>query len=409
MTFKGINGETGNQKTDMTSVMVYGRGYDYDLKTGMFTLTDTSNLPTSWSDETYKQLIGTYTCMSEETTCNEIYYVGHYQSATEASTSKYKISDVVSYSQLGTSSYNAYNESPALVGYMYNTVYRWKNEEKIGTYANDVSWDSTNQKYNLIEISDSVDNNHHYICDDDNCTKVRYYYFVGSYFLVNQYIYMLLENGETIESALKEMINYKQSASESNANVNVYSSAIKGHLDNWYKKNISETQSESYIDKNIAYCNDRSVSDLVGFNKNGGNLRPNDFRILKFKQYNVNLDLSCVNTTDRMSVANREANLLYSINLLSEPERGLMGKEYAATNQKYWWNSSPSVFFLTVAHVRCTYLAGTDMYNNVYFNYGVRPVISLRSDSLVTEGDGSYETPYVVGPIVTRDNINYNY
>ncbi len=43
------------------------------------------------------------------------------------------------------------------------------------------------------------------------------------------------------------------------------------------------------------------------------------------------------------------------------------------------------------------------------WNSGVRPVISLRSDSLVTEGDGSYETPYVVGPIVTRDNINYNY
>ena len=95
MTFKGVNAsESYNviaRATDMSSVSIYGRSYDYDLESGMFTLTDTEGLPTSWNDQNYKQLIGTYTCMSGETTCNEIYYVGHYQSSTSASAAKYKI------------------------------------------------------------------------------------------------------------------------------------------------------------------------------------------------------------------------------------------------------------------------------------------------------------------------------
>ncbi len=123
----------------------------------------------------------------------------------------------------------------------------------------------------------------------------------------------------------------------------------------------------------------------------------------------VNQNLSCANTTDRMSASNMEAKLIYPINLLTEPERGLMGQEYVVTGQHYW-NSSPYDFaFGGTARVHFAYSSGTSANSFALYAYGARPVISLRSDSLVTEGDGGYTTPYVVGPLVTRDNVNYNY
>ena len=414
ITFKGINAsesQVSARATDMTSASVYGRSYDYDLATGMFTLTETEGLPPSWSASTYKQLIGTYTCMSGETTCNEIYYVGHYQSATSASAAKYKIGDVASYTQLGTSYYNAYYDSPALVGYMYNDVYRYMGGSTTapsGTFVNSVTWDDTNMKYILgNDTATTLDTTHHYICDDETCTKVRYYYCIFTYNSTNDYYYVLLENGKTIENALKEMVNYKQNSSELNENVNVYSSAIKGYLDNWYKKNIFGTQSENYIDKNTAYCNDRSVSDLGGWNSNGTSLSGAG-GYLKFKQYTVNQNLSCENVTDRMSAANVDAKLTYPVGLITEPERGLMGQEYVVTGQHYW-GASPNVFTNGAANVRFVSSSGDSAVTNPSNARGARPVISLRSDSLVTEGNGGYTTPYVVGPIVTRDNTNYNY
>ena len=37
-----------------------------------------------------------------------------------------------------------------------------------------------------------------------------------------------------------------------------------------------------------------------------------------------------------------------------------------------------------------------NLWRNVTFSYGVRPVINLKADTLITKGDGSSINPFVV-------------
>ena len=124
----GVVGTTGTQNTTMSGNKLYGTSFEIydDNGTNTFRLKNTNTY--NWSDSTYQNIIGKYTCLNTSDTCTTLYYVGHYQSATQASTEQYSIGTNTHYSQIGTSSYNAYNDSPALVGYMYNDVYRVKSK-----------------------------------------------------------------------------------------------------------------------------------------------------------------------------------------------------------------------------------------------------------------------------------------
>ena len=180
-----------------------------------------------------------------------------------------------------------------------------------------------------------------------------------------------------------------------NYELNKYNSSIKGYLDNWYKKNL--TGYTSYLDGASIYCNDRSIRDLGGWNPSGTTLSG----YLQFKQYSVNRDLNCVNETDRFAVTNNKAKLTYPIGLLTEPERNLMTDDFAKTGQIYWV-ASPRYFYDFNATVRHVGTTGGASYYNVNNSYGARGVVTLSPSTEITEGDGSYDKPYIVGPLVTR-------
>ena len=387
---KGINGADGTS-TSLSGTSLFGRSYDYDLDTGEFTIQDSTGLPTSWNNTNYKDLIGTYTCNSSSATCTTLYYVGSYVSSTEAYTSSYTIGYVAHFSQLGTSAFNPNYESPALVGYMFNNDYDYKSGSKSGEYYTNAVWE--NGAYTLSNGNGGTapDATHHYICDSD-CTKVRYYYYVSG----SDYYYILLENGKTVEDALKEMINYKTNENDSDENINVYNSAIKGYLENWYKKNL--TGYTSYLDSESAYCNDRSIKDLGGWNPSGTSITGD----LQFKQYSANIDLNCLNETDRFAVTNNKAKLIYPIGLLTEPERNLMTANFAKTGQ-YYWGASPYGFVYDRARVRYVTVSGVYNYTTVYLSNGARGVISLKPGTKLENGSGTYDNPYIVGPLVTRN------
>ena len=385
---KGINGSNGTG-TSLTSATLFGRSYDYNLATGEFTLEDSTGLPTSWNDSNYRDLIGTYTCKSNSSTCTTLYYVGDYKSSTEAYVASYTIGNVAHFSQLGTSAYNSNYRSPAFVGYMFNKVYDYIQDSKSGEYYSNAVWNGTMYVLSTGNSGTEPDVTHHYICDTD-CTKVRFYYNSTSN-------YILLENGKTIEDALKEMINYKTNANDADESINVYNSAIKGYLDNWYKKNL--TTHASYLDSNAVYCNDRSIINLGGWNSNGTSLT----ETLNFYQYNVNNNLNCVNVTDRFSTINSKAKLDYPIGILTEPERTLMTNAYTNIEQNYW-ALSPRYFSATYANVRYVYTSGGSSYNLVHYSNGVRAVITLKPSTILVDGTGTYTDPYIVGPIVTREN-----
>ena len=393
---KGINGTNGTS-TSLSGASLFGRSYDYNLNTGEFTLQDSTGLPTAWNDTNYKDLIGTYTCNSSSSTCTTLYYVGSYESNTNAYTASYTIGDVAHFSQIGTSAFNSNYRSPALVGYMFNTEYDYKSGSKSGEYFTTAVWE--NGAYTLSNGNGGTepDATHHYICDSD-CTKVRYYYYVSG----SSYRYILLENGMTIEDALYKMTGYGNATTLSkpiNANyeLNNYNSAMKGYLDNWYKKNL--TGYTSYLDESSVYCNDRSIRDLGGWNPSGTSLTGS----LQFKQYSINRDLNCVNETDRFAVTNNKAKLTYPIGLLTEPERILITSNFAKTGQTYR-GASPNGFNDSYALVRGVSATGGYSYNTVHGSNGARGVVSLRPGTKLENGSGTYTDPYVVGPLVTRTN-----
>ena len=195
------------------------------------------------------------------------------------------------------------------------------------------------------------------------------------------------------------MLNGKTQGETEDANINKYNSAIKGLLDNWYKQNIDNQNAiKGLIDTSAVYCNDRSSSNNYGsWNKDAANLTT----YLYFKQNSTNMDLRCENITDRFAVGNEKANLEYPVGLLTEPERGLMNYTYAKTGQIYW-GASPVIFGDYNAYVRVVNTSGTTDSDRTYSSRVARPVVSLRPDAEIEEGEGTYESPYVVGDKIVR-------
>ena len=399
---KGVNSSqtyVTTRKTNISSETVFGKSYDYNLSTNTFTITEVLS-GKSWSNNS-SELIGTYSCLNGTSSCTTLYYIGHKQSETEASVAAYTIGNVSAYSQMGTSYYNAYNDAASLAGYMYNKTYLYQGgtaTTPTGTFANDVSWSGS--RYVLSnDTTNSLNSTHHYLCDDANCNKVRYYYIIWNSNSTDYYFYILLENGKRIEDALKEMINYKTNPSDEDGNANVYSSAIKGYLDNWYKKNLAGTNYEKYLDMTVVYCNDQSVEDLGGWDRNGASMS-NLNGILKFKQYSYYNNLNCSNETEKMSTKNLKAKLDYPISLISISESILMDTGYRSAGDNYW-TISPMSFYNSIADVRAISSAGVIGYGNSLYSLGVRGVITLKPEVMVTSGDGGYETPYVIGPLAS--------
>ena len=200
---KGIIGASATTKT-ISSSYKYGDSFTYDESTGEFTLTNP--ITATWSDSTYQNLLGKYTCANSSSTCSTMYYVGSYYSSTQAYTTSYTIGDT-NYSQIGTSAFNANYYSPAMVGYMFNTVYNCKSKSantetmlsstSLNTtywYADSVTWGSpTASGYNL-------DNPYQVSATTDYPNLVGKYTFRNkSQTYTNTYVYYIAAvNGSTM-------------------------------------------------------------------------------------------------------------------------------------------------------------------------------------------------------------------
>ena len=100
----------------------YGTDYTYDSSTNEFELSGTTEQVT-WNSTNGPNLVGKYTCMntSESDSCSTLYLVESYYNTTNGYVIPLKNNS--HYSQFGELQFNKENNSPAYVGYMYNTVY----------------------------------------------------------------------------------------------------------------------------------------------------------------------------------------------------------------------------------------------------------------------------------------------
>ena len=292
--------------------------------------------------------------------------------------------------QIGTSKFNESSNSPAYVGYMYNTAYEYQTQTpRAYKYGNSFTY--SNGTYTLTDTittssSSSYANdddlkNHHYTCFNTagTCSSISYIYGL----LAGTAYYITLSNGKSVEDALREML--------SNSNVNTNNSTIKTYIDNWYQSNLSSYG--SYLEDTV-FCNDRSIEDLGGWNPNGGEV----ISTLGFKEEHTSTrDLSCTNDTDRFSTLNNSAKLTYPVGLASNPEMKLLNNDTLRKTGEYYWLGSPDHFSYNIANELRVYYNGQLLSDqSVHFDQGVRPVISLKPGTEYSSGDGSKNSPYIV-------------
>ena len=371
----------------LNSSYVYGDLFTYDTSNRTFTLTNPTTA--TWSNSTYEGLIGKYTCKNTTGTCTTLYNVNGYVSNTSAYTSSYTIGST-SYAQIGTSSFNANFESLAMVGYMFNKVYLSKNKSSSingSKFGSTYTYNSSTNTYTLSGTTQNISNwstgynsinNTHYTCwnTTGSCTTISYIYFTDS----NSASYIDITGGKGVNDTLGEML--------SNNDVNRYNSSIKGIIDAWYKQNMS---SKTSMLEDTVYCSERNITNYGGWKPDGGSTGS----ILIFENANNTTSLACSNLTDQFATSNNNAKLIYPVALINNEEWLNIGSNSLRSTGAPYWGFSPFIYF-QVAFEFYFYSDGA-MYNNItYFDFGVRPAITLKKGTRISGGEGSETDPFVI-------------
>ena len=186
------------------------------------------------------------------------------------------------------------------------------------------------------------------------------------------------------------------------------SSTIKGVLDQWYQNNLTGVFDK--IDGNAGFCGDRepSTSDTISNGSGGiGTTQTNYGGYIRlYRQSNGLPTYECASDSDLYTTSGNENGngaLTYPIGLISMDEAWYAGG-YSSTNQSYYlytgqnyWTMSPSYFYSTgSAYVFIVSNIGNLSHVNVVSRtWGIRPVINLKADVIIT-GSGTTSNPYQV-------------
>ncbi len=204
---------------------------------------------------------------------------------------------------------------------------------------------------------------------------------------------------------------YGTSGSLVNNRTNTNNSTIKTVIDNWYKNNLI-TNYGKYLSTTAVYCNDRSDPE-GGYNTGrtmfyyGASLR---------LETNKTPSYDCATTEDKFTVDSSTGNgkLTYPIALMTADEVSFAGGVWA-TNAPTWYyknsvngsSTGPTSWYLlspeywsgsgaAVLGVIGSDNPGRLMPQYVFYTFGVRPVISLKSCIKYSTGNGAPETPYEI-------------
>ena len=317
--------------------------------------------------------------------------------------STYDTGDAVT---IGNSQFNSKYWDPTYVGYKYNedfslhesngtTVYDWFTNTTKYNFGTGYTFDQSTRKFTLTgdikqltwnDNHDEIVNNQLYSCLNTGCNVV--YKIVGY-------------NSATVMRA--KPISYS-SNSLLTAQTNTTDAPIKAKLDSWYKTNMT-----SYTSKlaDETFCSDRSITSGSGYLTTPTTIYGAYNRL----QDNKKPSLKCSQDNDKFKMSNESAKLDYPVGLILADEVALAGgrgyyngayspnSNYYLYNGNYYWTLSPSRFSSnnSFAGVWTVLPSGSlNLWNRVADSFGVRPVINLRADILITKGDGSALSPFVV-------------
>ena len=307
---------------------------------------------------------------------------------------------------IGDSQFNSKYWDPTYVGYKYNedfslhesngtTGYDWFTNTTKYNFGTGYTFDQSTKKFTLTgdikqltwnNNHDEIVNNQLYSCLNTSCNVV---------YKVTGYI-----NGTQMRV---QPISYS-SNSLLTAQTNTTDSPIKTKLDSWYKTNLT-----SYTSKlaDETFCNDRSITSGSGYLTTPTTLYGAYTRLQDGKKPS----LKCSQNNDKFKMSNESAKLNYPVALITADEVAMAGgrayyngsyspnSNYYLYNGNYFWTLSPSHFYsnYSVAYVWFVMPSGSlRPWNYVANSFGVRPVINLKANTLITKGDGSSLNPFVI-------------
>ncbi|MCI2041877.1 MAG: hypothetical protein LKJ84_02850 [Bacilli bacterium] len=307
---------------------------------------------------------------------------------------------------IGNSQFNSKFWDPTYVGYKYNedfslhenngtTGYDWFTNTTKYNFGTGYTFDTSTKKFTLTgdikqltwnDNHEEIVNNQLYSCLNMSCNVV--YKIVG----YNSATQMIVQP-----------ISYS-SNSLLTTQTNKTDSPIKTKLDNWYKTNMT-----SYTSKlaDETFCSDRSITSGSGYLTTPTTIYGSYNRL----QDNKKPSLKCSGDNDKFKMSNASAKLNYPVALITADEVALAGgkayynggyspnSNYYLYNGKYYWTLSPSFFISDNSFASVWYVlpsGSLDSWKYVTDSIGVRPVINLRADTLITKGDGSALSPFVV-------------
>ena len=317
-----------------------------------------------------------------------------------------KTSDTGEDVTIGKSQFNSKYWDPTYVGYKYNedfslhesngtTAYDWFTNTTKYNFGTGYTFDTSTKKFTLTgdikqltwnDNHEEIVNNQLYSCLNTSCNVV--YKIVG----YNSATQMKVQP-----------ISYS-SNSLLTAQTNKTDSPIKTKLDNWYKTNMT-----SYTSKlaDETFCSDRSITSGSGYLT----IPTTTYGAYGRLQDGKKPSLKCSQDNDKFKVSNESAKLDYPVGLILADEVALAGgrgyyneasspnSNYYLYNGKYFWTLSPSHFSSNYSYARVWYVMPSGCllhWEGVTSSFGVRPVINLRADTLITKGDGSALSPFVV-------------
>ena len=302
---------------------------------------------------------------------------------------------------IGNSQFNSKYWDPTYEGYKYNedfelhenngtTGYDWFTNTSKYNYGTGYTFDASTKKFTLTgtikqltwkDNHDEIVKSQLYSCLNTSCNVV---YKVTGY--------------QNDTRMTVQPISYS-SKSLATAQTNNTNSAIKTTIDNWYKNNLTAYTSKLADE---TFCNDRSISSGTGYKTDSYTF---------YGSYNRNADrrtpsLKCAQANDKFRVSNASAKLEYPVALITADELAMAGGVYNTSNTNYYlyngqyqWSLSPGNFAPggSVADVWYVDPSGSLFpWYRVTGSFGARPVINLKTDTLITKGDGTALNPYVV-------------
>ena len=170
-------------------------------------------------------------------------------------------------------------------------------------------------------------------------------------------------------------------------------STIKGILDSWYSTNIgNKTEYDNKVASggSAGFCNDRNTRNGDSWVSSGTTF----YYAAYERRSNGTPSYECSNTNDLYTT---KIGLITADEVMYAGAAGTTSNYgyYLYTGNYYWTMSPYYVFSDGNANVFFVHSSGYLRSNWVAYEYGVRPVISLRADNTIT-GSGTISNPYVI-------------